>query len=219
MSTLRSSRLRADQRLVGTATALRGSKLPHGPERQETGDFIGKLEVRAGTPPGSHLSIAAVPAWLTDPEGHHKTCEADAATYPSHPAALVRSMSDRRGHAESDVAGQADKEAPHGCGVRQSPCAHSAVLRDQLRELLKNQKRDVEVVLATVVAARGGVSARMRRGAEDSGRLVAMCSDSMSEGVGVSGGLRHRAPRHAECGCESPNSGGGNHMDACRTER
>ncbi|NJN36316.1 MAG: hypothetical protein HC794_03725 [Nitrospiraceae bacterium] len=60
-------------------------------------------------------------------------------------------------------------------------------MKGDLEQLLKRKSLDADVVLATGenLAARKSVSARMRRGAATKGRLVAMCSDSMSEGVNL----------------------------------
>ncbi len=185
MSTLRSSRCALIEHLAGTAAALKEFKLHTDQKRQETGDFIGKLEARAGKPPGNRLSMASVPAWLTDPDGHRKACEADADIY-RRILALVRSMSDRREMAKVTVLAKLTKKHRMVVAFDSRPIS-LAVLRDRLRALLKEQHRDVEVVLATGehLAARQSVSVRMRRGADDSGRLVAMCSDSMSEGVNL----------------------------------
>ena len=185
MSTLRSSRGALIEHLLGTAAVLKEFNLTTDQKRQETGDFIGKLTARAGQPPGSRLSIDSVPMWLTDPDEHRRVCEADAAIY-RHILALVRKMSNRREMQKVTLLSKLTKANRMVVAFDSRPIS-LAILRDQLRELLTKQKRDVEVVLATGehLAARQAVSARMRRGAEDSGRLVAMCSDSMSEGVNL----------------------------------
>lgn len=185
MSTLRSSRCALVEHLIGTSAALVEFNLPSDQKRQATGNVIGKLEGRAGTPPGSKLSIANVPAWLTEPEEHRKVCEADAAVY-CRILQLARSMSDRREMQKVALLAKLTKKHVMVVTFDSRPIS-LAMLRVQLRELFQKQERTVEVVLATGEnqAAREQVSSRMRRGALASGRLVAMCSDSMSEGVNL----------------------------------
>ena len=79
MSALRSSRCALVEHLIGTSAALAEFKLQADQKRQATGNVIGKLESRAGQPPGSRLSITDVPTWMTDPDEHRRVCEADAA--------------------------------------------------------------------------------------------------------------------------------------------
>jgi len=185
MSALRSSRCALVEHLIGTSATLTEFKLHADQKRQVTGNVIGKLESRAGVPPGSRLSIATVPAWLTDPDEHRRVCEADGAVY-RRILHLVRSMSDRREMQKVALLAKLTKKHRMLVAFDSRPIS-LAMLRDQLQELFKKQERPVEVVLATGenLAARQQVSSRMRRGAESAGRLVAMCSDSMSEGVNL----------------------------------
>ena len=185
MSALRSSRCALVEHLIGTSAALVEFKLQADQKRQATGNVIGKLEFRAGQPPGSQLSIADVPTWLTDSKEHRRVCEADAAIY-RRILELVRSMSDRREMQKTALLAKLARRHRMVVAFDSRPIT-LAQLRIQLKDLLQKQARAVEVVLATGenLSARQQVSARMKRGAEGSGRLIAMCSDSMSEGVNL----------------------------------
>ena len=147
--------------------------------------MIGKLESCAGDPPGCRLSIADVPEWLTDPDEHRRVCEADAAVY-RRILGLVRSMSDRREMQKVTLLATLAKQHRMVVAFDSRPIS-LAMLQSQLQELLEKQESPVSVVLATGehLSARRQVSDRMRRGAEETGRLIAMCSDSMSEGVNL----------------------------------
>lgn len=185
MATLRSSRAALVEHLCGTAQALKEFKLHEDQKRQETGDVIGKLRRKAGDPPGSRMALTDVPAWLTDRDEHRKACEADLAVY-TRILALVRRLSGRREMQKVALLAKLLKRHSMVVAFDGHPISLAA-LRDQLRQLLKSQGREAEVVLATGenLAARRTVATRMRRGAGASGRLVALCSDSMSEGVNL----------------------------------
>lgn len=185
MATLRSSRAAVVEHLCGTAQALKEFKLREDQKRQETGDVIGKLRRKAGSPPGSRLALTDVPTWLTDPNEHRTTCEADLAVY-KRILGLVRRLSDRREMQKVTLLAKLLKRHSMVVAFDGHPISLAA-LREQLGQLLTKQGREADVVLATGenLAARKAVGARMRRGAKASGRLVAMCSDSMSEGVNL----------------------------------
>jgi len=185
MSALRSSSCALIEHLIGTTDAILEFELKTEHKRQETGNVIGKLESRKGKPPGSHLSIPDVPAWLTDADEHLRVCEADLATY-RHIVRLVRAMSDRREMQKVALLAKLTKRHAMVVAFDSRPIS-LAVLRNRLRVLLGNKHQEVDVILATGerAASRKEVSSKMRRGAGHSGALIAMCSDSMSEGVNL----------------------------------
>jgi hypothetical protein len=92
---------------------------------------------RAGQPPGSRLSIDSVPAWLTDPDEHRRVCEADAAIY-RHILALVRKMSNRREMQKVTLLAKLTKANRMVVAFDSRPIS-LAILRDQLRDLLRNR--------------------------------------------------------------------------------
>ncbi len=185
MSALRSSCCAVIEHLIGTAEAIREFELKTEHKRQETGNVIGKLESRKGKPPGSRLSIPHVPAWLTDADEHLRVCEADLAIY-RRILQLVRAMSDRREMQKVALLAKLTRKHAMVVAFDSRPIS-LAVLRKRLRVLLGNKHQEVDVILATGerAAARKEVSSKMRRGAGHSGALIAMCSDSMSEGVNL----------------------------------
>lgn len=179
MAALRSSKWALVEHLRGTESVLSELELAADVKRQSTGDMIGKLTRLAGHPPGSKLAVN-VPTWLTEIDPHRAQCEADVATY-GRILTLVRKLSDRREMQKVTYLRSMLERHSMVVAFDSRPLS-LAVFADRLAKLAP----DVEVILATGEhkRARRDVAERMQRGAKRS-RLIALCSDSMSEGVNL----------------------------------
>ncbi len=179
MATLRSSKWALLEHLLGTENALREAGLDANLKRQTTGDVLGRLRARSGRPPGSLLAVA-VPSWVTDSASHRAACEHDQRLY-ERILTLARKLSRNREVARASL-------------IRKLASRHSMIVAFDsrpislagLRGSLMELQSDLEPVLATgeQKKSRREVSERMKRGA-GKGRMIALCSDAMSEGVNL----------------------------------
>lgn len=179
MATLRSSVAALCEHISGTAAALKKFGLAADAKRQATGNLLEKLERISGTPPVNKLSIP-LPDWLSDPEAHRRACAEDCSTYEEI-LALATKMSKRREMAKASL-------------LRKLVGRHKMIVAFDSRPItlallekhLSSLATDTEVILATGErkSARLAVEKRLRPGA-DREPLIALCSDSMSEGVNL----------------------------------
>lgn len=179
MATLRSSAAALFEHVIGTRGALERFGLDVDAKRQATGNIRGRLTQIRGTTPTSTLAVP-LPDWLADPEAHHQACDEDIRTYDAILDLSAR-MSDRREIAKAGLLRKLARR--HGMIVAfDSRPITLAALRKHLAALTT----DIEVVLATGErkSARREVENRLRHGAARN-RLIALCSDSMSEGVNL----------------------------------
>ena len=179
MATLRSSSAALLEHVAGTEAALTRFGLPPDAKRQSTGNVLGKLESIRGRPPESRLRVP-LPAWLSDPAEHDRACAHDQAIY-RRILALAAEMSERREIAKASLLRKLARR--HGMVVAfDSRPMTLALLRRHLAAL----DPGLEVLLATGErrSGRRAVEQTLQLGAERR-RLVALCSDSMSEGVNL----------------------------------
>lgn len=180
MSALRSSRCALVEHLSGTEAALRFADLPRDRKRQATGDVIGKLRSIAGDPPGSRLTIE-VPDWMTDAAAHRQAAEADRLVYEEI-LSCAQSISSRREMQKTSLIRDLGKSHRSLVAFDSRPITLAVLARH-----LERLETGLSVLIATGErgSVRREVGQRMRRGASDRGRLVALCSDAMSEGVNL----------------------------------
>lgn len=179
MATLRSSAVALFEHIIGTRHALERFGLESDAKRQATGNIRGRLTEIRGITPTSTLSVP-LPTWLTEPAAHRDACDEDAHTYDLI-LELAARMSDRREIAKAGLLRKLSQR--HGMVVAfDSRPITLSVLRKHLTALAV----DTEVILATGErrSARRNVEEKLRHGAERI-RLIALCSDSMSEGVNL----------------------------------
>jgi hypothetical protein len=181
MATLRSSSAAMFEHITGTRAALTRFGLADDAKRQATGNVLGKLHDISGRPPRSQLT-APLPEWLTDPDAHRAACAEDVSTY-EHILALAGQMSDRREIAKAGLLRKLVRRHEMIVAFDSRPITLSL-----LKKHLATLDADTEVILATGErkASRRAVEDRLRLGAEKK-RLIALCSDSMSEGVNLQG--------------------------------
>jgi SNF2-related domain len=180
LSSLRSSRAALIEHVCGTEDACRFANLSGSVKGAETGNQLRRLEEIADAIPESTYPVP-LPDWLTEPVAHREACRIEAATY-TRISDLARSLSSSR----------EEFKAQHLAGLVRE---HDKVVAFDwhLITLWVIQQRlqaltDAEVLIAT------GASPAMRERTRalfdpdipaPSGRAIALCSDAMSESIGL----------------------------------
>lgn len=179
MATLRSSAAALFEHAVGTEAALQHFELATDAKRHATGNVIEKLRQASGHPPVSHLNVP-LPDWLTDPHAHGLACAHDISVYEAI-LDKARRMSDRREIAKATLL--RDLARRHSMVVAFDSRPVTLAL---MRKHLETLDPATEVILATGEQRSGRriVESRLRPGAART-TLIALCSDSMSEGVNL----------------------------------
>ena len=179
MSCLRSSRAALIEHIEGTEAAIAFERLTEGAKKNATGNQLEKLDVLKGNPPGCELN-ANVPDWLIDKESHERVCDEEILKYRLI-ADLARSMSEGR---EAEKGKHlADLARKHALSIAfDSKPISLAVAKKYLEKLAP----DIEAVIATGEnqKERKKIQKLFDHSSEATG-IVALCSDSMSEGVNL----------------------------------
>jgi len=181
MATLRSSAAALVEHVTGTGATLRQFDLADDAKRQATGNILEKLRRISGHPPPSQLAVP-LPEWLADPDAHRAACADDIRTYELI-LQLAGQMSDRREIAKAGLLRKLVRRHQMIVAFDSRPITLSL-----LKKHLATLDADIDVILATGErkASRRAVEERLRPGAERK-RLIALCSDAMSEGVNLQG--------------------------------
>lgn len=177
MATLRSSRGALLEHIRGTDWALQYIQVEGEFSKQATGNAIERLMELAGKPPRNKLAIP-LPDWLTDPVLHKKACQEEEELYTGIGALALKLSSAREMRKAAHLAELLER--------------HDLVLAFDSRPITLAQirrelsGRGVDVLLATGgrPTDRKRVHEALRPGSQRKG-LVALCSDSMSEGVNL----------------------------------
>lgn len=179
MSCLRSSRAALIEHIEGTDLAKEFENLGEGAKKNATGNQLEKLEALKGNPPGHELNVS-VPDWLEDPEKHRQVCEEEAEKYREI-AVLVRSMSAGREIEKCRHLAKVSKKHKLSIAFDSKPIS-LAVTKKYLSEMAPH----LDIVIATGEnqKERKKVQKLFDHSSEASG-IVALCSDSMSEGVNL----------------------------------
>ncbi|WP_020146594.1 helicase-related protein [Thioalkalivibrio sp. ALJ15] len=178
MAALRSSRAALVEHLCGTTVARAEFGLEHYAKSADTGDVLGKLK-QPGRVPENRLGVP-LPAWLTDADAW-ASAHAHDHRILSQVLDEVRAMSPAREHAK--VAHLARLAARHERVLAfDSRLITIAALSAQLEERLPG----VEIWQATGSDERSRQAVlRAFRPGDDEQAGVALCSDSLSEGVNL----------------------------------
>ena len=179
MSCLRSSRAALIEHIEGTEEALRFEKLSKTAKKNATGDQINKLLNLISKPPGHSLSIE-VPDWLTDSAAHTSACENEIQRYKEI-ARLTRKMSPGREVAKGKHLAQLATKHDLTIAFDSKPISLAVI-----KKYLLEKKPNIDAVVAT------GENKRERQKIQKlfdhssiATGIVALCSDSMSEGVNL----------------------------------
>ena len=180
MALLRSSSAALAEHIVGTERAAQDFALAGFKKSTETGNAIQTLEKISGKPPKSSVDPSLLPQWLTDPDAHQQACAEDMATFHEI-SELLGSLSDARESSKAERL--ADLVRNH----------HLLVAFDRsliTLEMLKLYLDKIDANLATLIATGDAQSDRSKilelfRGGSGARNVIALCSDSLSEGVNL----------------------------------
>ena len=180
MSALRSSRAALIEHLRGTDVACERFHIAREFKDRPTGNLIQRTSEFAGHMPESRLRCV-MPEWLREPEAHRQACEEESAIYQKIEQ-LCADISDRR---ESAKANKLVSLLDHHELII---AFDSTLITLSLMRRLVRERSDAVVLVATGAnpEQRRKVSRQFRIGA-DCRRAIAMCSDSMSEGIDLQG--------------------------------
>jgi len=179
MQSLRSSRAALLEHLLGSEAAQASCGLKQF-SRSGGGNLIGRIPDIAGKPPKNQLGIE-LPDWLSEPEAHRRACAEDRRLL-ERIAALTEQMSDQRERAKAAKLAELIKRSDHILAFDTRPISLE-IIRKHLAEL------DVgfEVLVATGDAhsQRSGLLKRFAPSSTEPGKVIGLCSDSVSEGVNL----------------------------------
>lgn len=175
---LRSSRAALAEHLRGTAFALEHFGLTGRFNKPHVGDVIGRLADIRGQVPENRLGIP-LPDWLTDREAHARACDEERELYEAMWEALER-LSDGREQAKARLLTRLLADHDLVLAFDSRPIT-LAVIRALLEEAT-----DARILLATgdTGSDRREIAETLRPGSRRQ-RVVALCSDSLSEGVNL----------------------------------
>ncbi len=177
MATLRSSRAALLEHVRGTEWALEYTPTAGTFHKQATGNVRARVAELAGRPPENRLGIA-LPDWLTDAETHRLACREEEALYLEI-GRLALQLSDGRERRKAEHLRElvAKRDLVLAFDSRPITLAH-------LHKLLLDAGVDVALATGSELGGRKQVLEQLRLGS-DRKQLVALCSDSMSEGVNL----------------------------------
>lgn len=181
MSRLRSSRAALFEHLLGTQRAIEHFNLPDRVKGTDTGDIIGKLRSRAdGDPITCNLQCEA-PEWLVDRDAFHMACVDEIRLYEEILGALKAMSAEREKNKVQNLLFLVEQH-------RQIIAFDSHLITlSVIEKEIKGAGVRIPVLLATG-SDHSGKKKVMRAFARDSQeRGIALCSDSMSEGVNLQG--------------------------------
>ncbi|OOG24959.1 helicase [Thioalkalivibrio denitrificans] len=175
---LRSSRAALTEHLRGTAFALEHFGLAGRFNKPHVGNVIDKLREIRGQVPENRLGIP-LPDWLTDPDAHAQACDEERSLYEAMWEALAQ-LSDGRERAKAKLLTRLLCEHDLVLAFDSRPIT-LAVIRAMLEEM-----GDARILLATgdTGSDRREIAETLRPGSQRQ-RVVALCSDSLAEGVNL----------------------------------
>ncbi len=176
MEGLRSSRAALIEHILGTARAREHYGISA--SKSSTGNIVETLRGSAGHLPPCNLGIN-LPDWLSDPEAHRRACEEETAIY-QRIAGLAMRVSDAREQTKAKHLVTLLKEHKQIVAFDSHPIT-----------LLDLQQRAKAIGGCTTIVATGEASSgrkqvkELTRLGSSASQLVALCSDSMSEGFNL----------------------------------
>lgn len=179
MHALRSSTAALIEHLEGSAAAIELAGID-GHAKSAGGNIAASIERIAGKPPKNRLSIA-LPEWLANPEAHRAACVHDLHVVREI-AQLARRISPARERAKARHLAALSARDEHILAFDTRPIT-LAVIRKHLREL--DPALDVLVATGDAQSQRSGLLRRFAPTSREPGRVVGLCSDSVSEGVNL----------------------------------
>lgn len=180
MRDLRSSRAALLEAILGTEAAVREYDLKEFAKATSSGNVLGRLARAGGKPPKNKLAIP-LPGWLSSVEEHRAACEQEAKIYNEILDAL-REMSDSRERRKATYLAKLSERFPHILAFD-----HRPITLAYIKKLLLKEAPRVEILVATgdSHSARTDLLERFSPASEVPGKVIGLCSDSVSEGVNL----------------------------------
>lgn len=180
MSSLRSSRAALFEHLEGHEAAAKRFDITAYSRRSTSGNVVDRIRQRAGHPPRSRLKIE-LPVWLQDAGAHRQACEHDATVYGKI-ARLAEGISSEREERKANHLARLSQRYDHILAFDSRPITLALIAR-----LLEGKQQAPEVMVATGDAGsdREDLLARFSPLNDTPGKVVGLCSDSVSEGVNL----------------------------------
>jgi hypothetical protein len=180
MQSLRSSRAALIEHLKGTPAAIEACGLARNVRQGTGGNLIDRVSQIAGQVPKNRLSIP-LPDWLSDPQAHAAACREDRERLIAIAERLER-MSDHRERVKAQHLAAISAEHDHVLAFDTRPITLFVI-----RQLLDEIGCPAEVMVATGGAQsdRTDLLARFSPASKAPGKVIGLCSDSVSEGVNL----------------------------------
>lgn len=181
MRALRSSRAALLEHILGTKAATKEYELTTFDKGSDTGNVVERLNTLSGRSPVSHISVD-LPNWLKDSSAHDAACREDIDVY-QRIAALVRRMSDAREQAKVNLIAEKTHTTDLVIAFDRSPIS-LAYIQKELKSL--DLEHSIFMATGSEITERSKVMKAFELGSEST--AVALCSDSLSEGVNLQQG-------------------------------
>lgn len=179
MHSLRSSTAALIEHLLGSEAAIALTGID-GHARSAGGNIAASIERAAGKPPRNRLSID-LPVWLSDARAHREACEHDLGIVKKI-AGLAERLSPAREAAKARHLAELSSRDEHVLAFDTRPIT-LAVIRRHLSAI--DPALDILVATGDAQSQRSGLLRRFAPNSREPGRVVGLCSDSVSEGVNL----------------------------------
>jgi len=180
MSCLRSSRAALVEHLEGTEAAIAFENLAASAKKNPTGNQLAKLATLKGHPPGLALSVDDAPEWLSDIDAHASACDQEIERYREI-SRLTRKLSPGREIAKGVHLAKLAGNHELSIAFDSKPISLAVI-----KKYLLEKAPGIEAVIATGEnkKERQKIQKLFDHSSSATG-MVALCSDSMSEGVNL----------------------------------
>lgn len=182
MAALRSSRIALLDHLIGTHAAAEEMGLDDYTTGHETGNTLAGLQRCAGRVPENRLGIE-LPQWLTDPDTHAAACAEDQRLYEGI-LERVRAMSPAREQAKARKLVELAADHELMLAFDRRPITLALIARE-ITALPNAPAVEVATGDPRSRAGRAEVLRSFAPQAEGGHSTIALCSDSMSEGINL----------------------------------
>ncbi|GLZ87515.1 hypothetical protein Pres01_35660 [Metapseudomonas resinovorans] len=184
MASLRSSRLALFRHILGETRALEQMGLQGLGDTgggEDSGNMLERIHTLKGRLPENQLGIQ-LPEWLSDPKAHQEACEAEIGIYQLILRRLER-ISDARERRKCSLLMELAERHDQVIAFDHFPLT----LR-YLRHLMAHDAKALKVDVLLGVGGNKTQNERLQKRLDPlrgEGRLIALCSDAMSEGVNL----------------------------------
>lgn len=175
---LRSSKVALIEHIEGTDSAR--ELYDFKTSKQESGNFLKKLKNRKKSLPQTDFDLMLLPDWLTQLAAYQSACDEEMAVYKQI-SKLAKTLSDRRELAKINLLIKLFEK--HKLVVAFDS---TIITLDYFKKLLKERKKEskIDTYVVTGNTPKTTVLQKLELGSQAE-RVLALCSDSMSEGVNL----------------------------------